>query len=398
MRRRVHAAGFALLATMLALTAAPPRAVARPWLGVQLAELSSRQRDSLGLAPGRGVRVVRVIDGGPAERAGLRKDDVVLRFRGKDVGTTHDLIGAIAAAREGDAVAIARLRAGQRRELTATLAPWPTTGEFAPRTDLAGAEFRNTGNGRVARLRFREPDGTERDWVGDPASLDDATLDRALAILETGGEFALGYRAAIVGAQSARVRLGVRTVPLEAEMAARLGAAQAHGALVVAVIPGSRAAAAGLLAGDVIAAVDGREIDSPDALDGHLNPLDTRARLTIWRGAQRRDLEAALAPRPRDPMRAWEAEHDSLMMERLRQGIALRETTYSRAIEQPSDPDWAAKLETLLFADPAAPAHSFGNPDPVPPPGSREDLRRQVEDLRREVADLRRRLDHHRAR
>jgi serine protease Do len=57
--------------------------------------------------------------------------------------------------------------------------------------------------------------------------------------------------------------LGVSLQPVDAEMAAALGTAETKGALVNAVEPGSPAARAGLRAGDVVTAIDGRAVETP---------------------------------------------------------------------------------------------------------------------------------------
>ncbi|MBB5691656.1 Do family serine endopeptidase [Roseomonas alkaliterrae] len=57
--------------------------------------------------------------------------------------------------------------------------------------------------------------------------------------------------------------LGVSLQPMDAEMAAALGTAEAKGALINAVEPGSPAARAGLRAGDVVTAIDGRAVETP---------------------------------------------------------------------------------------------------------------------------------------
>jgi serine protease Do/serine protease DegQ len=54
--------------------------VVRGWVGVGLEPLSDDLAASLGAPKGRGVIVKRVLPGGPAEKAGLQPNDVILRF------------------------------------------------------------------------------------------------------------------------------------------------------------------------------------------------------------------------------------------------------------------------------------------------------------------------------
>ncbi len=99
-------------------------------------------------------------------------------------------------------------------------------------------------------------------------------------------------------APGSRARIGVRTrrVALPPPLVRRLGLADEHALMVVDVARGEPAAAAGLLPGDVLLAADGRRLDHPEALAGH---LDARAgqpiRLRLLRGGA--VLEVAVTPR-----------------------------------------------------------------------------------------------------
>jgi serine protease Do len=96
--------------------------VRRGWLGVSVADLSNRDAERIGF-PGRSrVAVTEVIDDTPAERAGLRQDDVIVSIAGSDVYDRQDLLEAIAAVKPGTRVDIDLWRDGRSVTLPVTLA------------------------------------------------------------------------------------------------------------------------------------------------------------------------------------------------------------------------------------------------------------------------------------
>ena len=68
-----------------------------------------------------GVRVNGVRAGSPAERAGLRAGDILVRFGGVQVGTLDDLTFALRSHRAGDEVEVRYVRSGEERHGRATL-------------------------------------------------------------------------------------------------------------------------------------------------------------------------------------------------------------------------------------------------------------------------------------
>jgi putative serine protease PepD len=68
-----------------------------------------------------GVRLSSVTGNGPADRAGLRKDDVVTKIDGQRVSATEELIVAVRSHRPGDRVTLTYQRNGQLREAEVTL-------------------------------------------------------------------------------------------------------------------------------------------------------------------------------------------------------------------------------------------------------------------------------------
>ncbi|MBI2900992.1 MAG: M20/M25/M40 family metallo-hydrolase [Planctomycetes bacterium] len=90
-------------------------------LGILGNDVTDAEAERLGLPPGRGgVRVSEVSAGGPAERAGLRVDDVIVEFAGRPLsrdGAKAELLRAVRAIRPGAEAAAAVLRGRDRLEL-----------------------------------------------------------------------------------------------------------------------------------------------------------------------------------------------------------------------------------------------------------------------------------------
>ncbi len=63
----------------------------RGWLGVQIQEVTPEIADTLGLGRARGAMVAKVTAKGPAEKAGIQRGDVILKFDGHDIATMREL-------------------------------------------------------------------------------------------------------------------------------------------------------------------------------------------------------------------------------------------------------------------------------------------------------------------
>ena len=84
-----------------------------PWLGIQ-AQLD---------ASGTQARVVAVVDGSPADLAGLRAGDLVDSIDGERIGASMSLWTLVQMHQPGDQIALAVTRNGERRLVWATLKP-----------------------------------------------------------------------------------------------------------------------------------------------------------------------------------------------------------------------------------------------------------------------------------
>lgn len=91
--------------------------VTRPKLGISVMTLRGGEEPQAGMIPA-GVYVSAVTPGSPAERAGVQKDDIILRVDGKRVTLHTDLTNLIAARAPGGTVKLTLYRIPGLSELT----------------------------------------------------------------------------------------------------------------------------------------------------------------------------------------------------------------------------------------------------------------------------------------
>ena len=91
-------------------------------LGVEVKDLTKEEADKLGLSPGHGVRVVRLVEGGPAAAAGVAPDDVLLSLDGSDITSVKEFVATIQARSPGAQVLLRASRDGTERTMVAVLA------------------------------------------------------------------------------------------------------------------------------------------------------------------------------------------------------------------------------------------------------------------------------------
>jgi serine protease Do len=103
----------------------------RGWLGVHVQNVTGEIAKSMGLQEPVGALVASVAPGSPAEAAGLKPSDVILKFDGQAVETMRSLPKAVASAPIGKSVDIEVQRGGEVIHLTATVGRLPEEAEQA---------------------------------------------------------------------------------------------------------------------------------------------------------------------------------------------------------------------------------------------------------------------------
>jgi S1-C subfamily serine protease len=126
--------------------------VQRGELGIRMTPVGSEVADNIGAEGADSALVSEVIEGSPAEKAGLKPGDIITSINGKQVKSTQAVRNAIGLLRVGEAAEIGVLRDGKPRKLTATIG---ARGDSALagglHQGLTGAEFTDD-NGEGARV------------------------------------------------------------------------------------------------------------------------------------------------------------------------------------------------------------------------------------------------------
>ncbi len=122
--------------------------VTRGRIGVSIQEMTRELADSFGLAKAEGALISGVERGGPADRAGVRASDVILKFNGKPVTSSADLPRIVAATKPGSEVGVLLWRKGSTLKVSIIV------GEIQ---DAAGKQARDNQGGdtpsqSIARL------------------------------------------------------------------------------------------------------------------------------------------------------------------------------------------------------------------------------------------------------
>lgn len=174
----------------------------------------------------RGVGVTKVLAGSPAERAGLREMDVILKFDNEPVTSVRKLNRLISEVAPEHTARLTISRAGDEKDLTVTL---------GKRSDFNAA--------------FGAPSGR---WEDMDKLQDFKFDDKNFKLDDNGQNFVFVY--------GNNRRIGVTTTQLTKQLADYFGVA--GGLLITSVRADSPAAKAGLRAGDVMTEVDGNRIEN----------------------------------------------------------------------------------------------------------------------------------------
>jgi S1-C subfamily serine protease len=204
------------------------------WIGVSIAE-----------QPDRGVLVRRVEANSPAERAGLKANDVIVQFNRQDVVGVLQLTRLVNETPVGRTVDIVV----RRDNLEQTLKIMSEKAPFS-----------------IGQVHIQSPDlSTFRDHISSFGTFQ-------------------------VKTSASMTPMGISADSLTPQLREFFGVKSGEGVLVASVDANSAAARAGLLAGDVITAIDGRIISSPQDLTREMRSSAAAFSLKVVRNKQEREI------------------------------------------------------------------------------------------------------------
>ena len=205
-----------------------------------------------------GAIVEEVREGSAAEKAGIRVGDVIAEFDGERVRGVRHLTRLVSETPEGRSVKAVVERGGTRVDLTVT----PESGAMA----FGGGDFELM----VPPMRFEHLPGVDRELRRE--------LERSLP-REGTWSFRGRPGEGFAFRMHERGRLGVSIQPLEGQLAEYFGTSS--GVLVNSVEKDSPAGRAGLKAGDVVTAVNGKAVSEPSELIEAVRAVEDGSTLSI---------------------------------------------------------------------------------------------------------------------
>lgn len=95
--------------------------VSRGWLGVAIRDLSREESKKLGYDKLKGAFVSEVIPGSPAEKAGIKNGDFIIKFNGQEVDNSQNFPSLVARLKPGESAKVLFMSGGEKYERSVTL-------------------------------------------------------------------------------------------------------------------------------------------------------------------------------------------------------------------------------------------------------------------------------------
>jgi serine protease Do len=153
--------------------------VVRGWIGVSVQDLTNSLAKNLNVQGYRGAFVENVFKGGPAEKAGIRKGDVIVSVDSLPLEGANDFRNRVAAGRVGRMIEIGILRKGEKttvQVLVASFKPTPQQTAAELRGKL-GIDVKEVSNLEARRKRLENREGVMLSRVDPNGPADRAGLE-----------------------------------------------------------------------------------------------------------------------------------------------------------------------------------------------------------------------------
>jgi len=317
----------------------------RGYLGIRAVDLTAEEKKDLGIKGG--FRIQEAMPDSPAEKAGLKADDVVVAIDGREVDTAQDVRIVVAAAGAGATLSLDILRGGKKQTVKVTLTrppDEPAEPEPPKKEDPKAGDLRE----RVKKFLNREEEKKPETPKAEPRPQKDPMFDQLLALDEetykrlkdTFGPLGLDideffekgddgkYRMKGDLAQmfrdfqklykdqpgeepgkegpnkeipkpAGRPWLGIQPEELSEELRSQLDVEKDVGLMIAEVLPESPAEKAGLKKHDILVKIDGKPVKGEEALAKYMEGarVGQEVTLTVLRKSKELSIKVTLAER-----------------------------------------------------------------------------------------------------
>lgn len=101
------------------------RSSQRGWLGVSTQDMTHRLARSMKATTEKGALVNNVVEDSPAEKAGIKEEDIIVEFDGKTIDDADDLVRAVRGTKPDASASIVVMRENEKKTLKVTLGKLP---------------------------------------------------------------------------------------------------------------------------------------------------------------------------------------------------------------------------------------------------------------------------------
>ncbi|MAE05305.1 MAG: serine protease Do [Nitrospinae bacterium] len=133
--------------------------VRKAWVGIVLQDLTPRLAARVGYRPGQGTIAAQVLGGSPADKAGIRRGDILVDFGGKKIASREDYLNELSGYTVGSEVGVRFWREGKVKETRIRFSAIPVALADAIAQNWLGLRVSSIDDRGVRRYSLRTRSG-----------------------------------------------------------------------------------------------------------------------------------------------------------------------------------------------------------------------------------------------